>query len=144
MCWQSVPWSTVLEHELPVALSSYIELTVTSQNIDDIHESKTDHSQALNLYEQQESCWLTTQFQHCHFSNSDSKVTNEDIRCTDTYITFQKWFPIYYAQTMLQFKNAASVIPLEMINQADQFIHIHMGLWTWLFHYKLSRFLRQN
>jgi len=49
MCWQSAPWSTVLEHELPVALSNHAELTVTSQNADDIHESKTDHSQALNL-----------------------------------------------------------------------------------------------
>jgi len=56
-------------------------------------------------------------------------VTNEDIRFTAKYITFQKWFPLYYAQTMLQFKNDASVIPLEMINQADQFIHIHMWFW---------------
>ena len=38
---------------------------------------------------------------------------------------------------MLQFKNDASVIPLEMINQADQFIHIHMWFWIWLFYFKL-------
>lgn len=49
MCWQSAPWSTVLEHEMPVALSNHTEFTVTSQNTDDIHESKKDQSQALNL-----------------------------------------------------------------------------------------------
>ena len=34
-------------------------------------------------------------------------------------------------------KHPASVIPLEMINKADQFTHIHMWLWIWLFYFKL-------
>jgi hypothetical protein len=36
------------------------------------------------------------------------------------------------------------ITPLKKIHKGEQFIHIHMGLWIWLFHYKLSRFLRQN
>lgn len=42
----------------------------------------------------------------------------------------------------VHFKKALIAL-LQKINKREQFIHIHMGLWIWLFHFKLSRFLRQ-
>jgi hypothetical protein len=130
------PWVTVLEDELPVALSNHIELTVTSQNTDDIHESMTDQYQALNLYEWHKSHWLTAWSQRCCFSNLDSKVTNKDIRSTDTHELFKNGFHSTIHRLCYTLKNIVLVIPLKMINKVEQFIHIHMWLWIWLFHFK--------